>query len=107
MDFPSKKHFPGWTAGPERGRIAPMSDADVIIAGAGMAGATLALALARAGLTPLLVDPAPFEAQVAPTFDGRASAIAYANFRQPRFKPNRYCGKQVPLVTILLIIYKL
>ncbi|HEY3697365.1 UbiH/UbiF/VisC/COQ6 family ubiquinone biosynthesis hydroxylase [Phenylobacterium sp.] len=59
-------------------------DADVIIAGAGMAGATLALALRQAGLTPILVDPAPFEAQAAPTFDGRASAVAYACFRQWR-----------------------
>jgi 2-octaprenyl-6-methoxyphenol hydroxylase len=59
-------------------------DADVIIAGAGMAGATLALALKQAGLEPVLIDPVPFEAQVAPTFDGRASAIAYAAFRQWR-----------------------
>lgn len=60
------------------------SDPDVIIAGAGMAGATLALSLSRAGLRPLLIDPAPFETQLAPTFDGRASAIAYAAFRQWR-----------------------
>ena len=59
-------------------------DADVIIAGAGMAGATLALALASGGLRPLLVDPQPFEAQLAPTFDGRSSAIAYSSFRQWR-----------------------
>jgi len=59
-------------------------DADVVIAGAGMAGATLALALAQGGLVPVLVDPAPFEAQAAPSFDGRASAIAYAAFRQWR-----------------------
>jgi 2-octaprenyl-6-methoxyphenol hydroxylase len=59
-------------------------DADVIIAGAGMAGATLALALKAGGLEPLLVDPVVFEAQLAPTFDGRASAIAYAAFRQWR-----------------------
>src|SRR4051812_49797048 len=59
-------------------------DADVIIAGAGMAGATLALALHQAGLRPVLVDPVVFDAQVAPTFDGRASAIAYAAFRQWR-----------------------
>ena len=58
--------------------------ADVIIAGAGMAGATLALALKQAGLEPVLIDPVPFEAQVAPTFDGRASAIAFSCFRQWR-----------------------
>jgi 2-octaprenyl-6-methoxyphenol hydroxylase len=54
---------------------------DVIIAGAGMSGATLALALAHGGLRPVLVDPQPFAAQVAPTFDGRASAIAFSSFR--------------------------
>lgn len=59
-------------------------DADVIIAGAGMAGATLSLALNKAGLKPLLIDPAPFETQLEPTFDGRSSAIAYAAFRQWR-----------------------
>ncbi|CAN7166381.1 UbiH/UbiF/VisC/COQ6 family ubiquinone biosynthesis hydroxylase [Phenylobacterium sp. LjRoot219] len=59
-------------------------DADVIIAGAGMAGATLGLALAKAGLKPVLIDPVVFSAQVAPTFDGRSSAIAYAAFRQWR-----------------------
>jgi 2-octaprenyl-6-methoxyphenol hydroxylase len=57
-------------------------DADVIIAGAGIAGATLALSLARAGLKPILIDPVAFDAQLALTFDGRASAIAYAAFRQ-------------------------
>lgn len=57
-------------------------DADVIIAGAGMTGATLALALQSAGLKVIIVDPQPFEAQVAPTFDGRSSAIAYSSFRQ-------------------------
>ena len=57
---------------------------DVIIAGAGMAGATLALALKRSGLEPVLVDPAPFETQTAPGFDGRASAVAFSCFRQWR-----------------------
>lgn len=57
---------------------------DVIIAGAGIAGSTLALALAQAGLRPLLIDPVAFDDQIAPTFDGRASAIAYSAFRQWR-----------------------
>ena len=59
-------------------------DADVIIAGAGMAGATLALGLVRSGLKPILIDAQPFEAQLAPDFDGRASAIAFSSFRQWR-----------------------
>lgn len=62
----------------------PDLKADVIIAGAGMAGATLALSLAQAGLTPVLIDPVIFDAQLAPTFDGRSSAIAYAAYRQWR-----------------------
>jgi 2-octaprenyl-6-methoxyphenol hydroxylase len=54
---------------------------DVIVAGAGMTGATAALALASGGLRVAVVDPQPFENQVAPTYDGRASAIAYSSFR--------------------------
>ena len=54
----------------------------MIIAGAGITGATLGLALASGGLRPLLIDPQPFDAQTAPTFDGRASAIAFSSFRQ-------------------------
>ena len=59
-------------------------DADVIIVGAGMAGATLGLALASAGLRPILIDPQPFDTQLEPSFDGRASAIAFSAFRQWR-----------------------
>ncbi|HYC68484.1 UbiH/UbiF/VisC/COQ6 family ubiquinone biosynthesis hydroxylase [Brevundimonas sp.] len=54
---------------------------DVIIAGAGMAGATFALAAAQGGLKVGLVDPQPFSAQLAPTFDGRSTAIAFSTFR--------------------------
>ena len=57
---------------------------DVLIAGAGMAGATLALALESGGLKPVLVDPLPFDTQIAPTFDERASAVAFSCFRQWR-----------------------
>lgn len=59
-------------------------DADVIVAGAGMAGATFALAAHQAGLKPILVDPQPFEQQLAPSFDGRATAVAFSNFRMLR-----------------------
>ena len=54
---------------------------DVIIAGAGMAGATFALAAAQGGLRVVMVDPQPFSAQLAPSFDGRSTAIAFSTFR--------------------------
>lgn len=54
---------------------------DIVIAGAGLAGAAFALAAAQGGLKVALVDPQPFEAQMAPTFDGRSTAIAYSTFR--------------------------
>lgn len=56
--------------------------ADVVVAGAGMAGVTFALALASGSLRPVLVDPVVFDDQIAPDFDGRASAIAFSSFRQ-------------------------
>jgi len=54
---------------------------DIIIAGAGLTGAAFALAAAQAGLTVVMVDPQPFDAQLAPTFDGRSTAVAFATFR--------------------------
>jgi 2-octaprenyl-6-methoxyphenol hydroxylase len=59
-------------------------DFDVVIAGGGMAGATLALALAQARLRVAVVDAAAPDTRVAPAFDGRTSAVAFANFRQWR-----------------------
>jgi 2-octaprenyl-6-methoxyphenol hydroxylase len=57
---------------------------DVVIAGGGMAGATLALALSQGGLSVAILDVAAPETRVAPAFDGRTSAVAFANFRQWR-----------------------
>ncbi len=54
---------------------------DVIIAGAGLAGAAFALAAAQGGLRVALVDPQPFDLQLAPTFDGRSTAIAFSTYR--------------------------
>lgn len=54
---------------------------DVIIAGAGLAGASFALAAAQGGLKVAVVDPQPFSAQMAPSFDGRSTAIAWSTFR--------------------------
>jgi 2-octaprenyl-6-methoxyphenol hydroxylase len=57
---------------------------DVVIAGGGLTGPTLALALTDAGLTVALCDAEPLQARLDPAFDGRASAIAAANWRQWR-----------------------
>ena len=56
-------------------------ETDVIILGGGLVGATLALALARHGLTSCVVDPADPAVTLAPGFDGRASAVASASGR--------------------------
>ena len=53
---------------------------DVVIAGAGVVGAALALALAQGGLDVALVDAAPLPT-TAGDFDGRATAVAAAPWR--------------------------
>jgi 2-octaprenyl-6-methoxyphenol hydroxylase len=58
-----------------------MKRVDVIVAGGGMVGLPLALALGKGGLTVAVVDALPPAATVAPTFDGRVSALAYAAIR--------------------------
>jgi 2-octaprenyl-6-methoxyphenol hydroxylase len=52
------------------------SDYDVAIAGGGMVGMTLAIALAREGLRVAVIEKSPLPAQLEPSFDGRVSAIA-------------------------------
>ncbi|MDI7775795.1 UbiH/UbiF/VisC/COQ6 family ubiquinone biosynthesis hydroxylase [Asticcacaulis sp. EMRT-3] len=59
-----------------------MKNYDVVIAGAGMAGMTLALALKQGGLDVALVERQSFDDILDVAYDGRASAIAYACFRQ-------------------------
>jgi 2-octaprenyl-6-methoxyphenol hydroxylase len=56
-------------------------DADVVIVGGGLNGPALALALAGAGVTPLVVDARPAPARATPGFDGRAYALALASQR--------------------------
>jgi 2-octaprenyl-6-methoxyphenol hydroxylase len=61
-----------------------MSDihrSDVIILGAGLVGCVLALALARGGVTSILVDPAEPDAVHAAANDGRASAVSSSTWR--------------------------
>jgi len=52
--------------------------ADVLVIGGGLVGGPLACALADAGLTVALLDGEVPDATLAPTFDGRASAVALA-----------------------------
>jgi 2-octaprenyl-6-methoxyphenol hydroxylase len=59
-------------------------DADVVIAGGGLVGQTLALALDSAGISVTVVDAAKPAETLAPSFDGRAFAIAFASYRMWR-----------------------
>lgn len=54
---------------------------DVVIAGAGMVGATLAVALGSVGLRVAVVDRMTAEAMADQRFDGRTSAIAFGSQR--------------------------
>lgn len=56
-------------------------DHDIIIAGGGLNGPALGLALARAGLTVAVVDAQPARARAEAAFDGRAYALAIASRR--------------------------
>lgn len=51
-------------------------DTDTLIIGAGMVGMTLAAALGGLGVRVAVIEPTPPDRQLAPEFDGRASAIA-------------------------------
>lgn len=55
--------------------------ADVIIIGAGLVGAALAIALGQGGLRVVLCDKANLPDQLSPNYDGRASAIALGSER--------------------------
>ena len=56
-----------------------MTDFEVIVAGGGMVGLTLAAALGGAGVTVAVVDRRPASAMLEPVFDGRVSAIAHGS----------------------------
>ena len=55
--------------------------ADVLILGGGLVGSTLAIALAQAGISTIVVDPADPAVILSTGFDGRASAVASASHR--------------------------
>ncbi|MDO5641914.1 MAG: UbiH/UbiF/VisC/COQ6 family ubiquinone biosynthesis hydroxylase [Paracoccus sp. (in: a-proteobacteria)] len=56
-------------------------DFDVVIAGGGLNGPVLGLALADAGMRVAVVDAAPARARASDNFDGRAYALALASVR--------------------------
>lgn len=56
-------------------------DADILVAGGGLNGTTLALALASGGFSVTLVDPSPEAERRAEGFDGRGYALALASQR--------------------------
>ena len=56
-------------------------DADIVIAGGGLNGTSLALALASAGLSVALIDPQPVSTRASTDFDGRGYALSIASMR--------------------------
>src|SRR5205085_2353224 len=58
-----------------------MQRADVIVLGGGLVGLTLAIALDRHGLSTIVVDPADPATQIAPSYDGRATAVSSSSWR--------------------------
>ncbi|MCW1382489.1 UbiH/UbiF/VisC/COQ6 family ubiquinone biosynthesis hydroxylase [Novosphingobium sp. KCTC 2891] len=60
--------------------VTPTATADVVILGGGLVGMTLAIGLAKAGITSVVVDSSDPAAQTASDFDGRASAISTASW---------------------------
>src|ERR1700743_1392381 len=61
-----------------------MKQVYAIVCGGGMVGLTLALALGKGGLAVVAVDTLAPAVTVAPEFDGRVSALAYAAIRMMR-----------------------
>jgi 2-octaprenyl-6-methoxyphenol hydroxylase len=57
-----------------------MERSDVIILGGGLVGLSLALALDRHGLAATVVDPADPQTQIAPAYDGRATAVSSSSW---------------------------
>jgi 2-octaprenyl-6-methoxyphenol hydroxylase len=56
-------------------------NADIVIAGGGLVGMTLSLALARGGLNIVVIDALDPQTVTAASFDGRVSAVAFASRR--------------------------
>src|SRR5437588_12153973 len=61
-----------------------MAKTDIVVSGAGMAGMTLAVALAKGGLSVALIDRLAPQEIASEGFDGRVSALAYSSVRMLR-----------------------
>ena len=59
----------------------PPAASDVVVVGGGLVGLALGVALAKAGVTTLVIDRESPATALAAGFDGRASAIAFASAR--------------------------
>jgi 2-octaprenyl-6-methoxyphenol hydroxylase len=79
-----------------------MEHADVIILGGGLVGLSLALALDRHGVSSIVVDPADPATQVAPAYDGRATAVASSSWRmlEALGVAERLAGRTCPIRAI-------
>lgn len=79
-----------------------MSQADVLILGGGLVGLSLAVALERHGVTSIVVDAAEPSSQIAPAFDGRATAVSSSSWRmlQAIGIGDRLAGTGCPIRTI-------
>jgi 2-octaprenyl-6-methoxyphenol hydroxylase len=77
---------------------------DVVIAGGGMVGLTLALALAQGGLETIVIDPVGRAAMLDAAFDGRVSALSYAIVRMLKALGvwEHLAGKAQPILDILV-----
>lgn len=80
-------------------------DGDVAVAGGGMAGLTLALALHKAGVSVCVIDAQPLDALNAPAYDGRASALAYTSWRMLKAigAAEHLAGRVQPIEDILIV----
>src|SRR3546814_1696487 len=89
-----------------------MEQADVIILGGGLVGLTLALALDAHGLSSHVIDTADLKNSVAPSFDGRVSAISSSSMKMmdaigigARLRPHRSEEHTSELQSLMRISY--
>ena len=70
-------------------------DTEIIIAGGGLVGNAIAIALAQGGIKVVVIDPLPREQQVAAAFDGAelARLIRWAQTNGPDYTYAAFCDR--------------